>query len=709
MPRLPKFLGGLPAESEANIGQLTATGVASIEAAHDGDDSKLASFDVMAYTGAPMDLEGWRYPVILDLHGVEAAGEQIPALRAHNDDRVVGHSEEIAINAEGIRVRGIVSGTGADANEIVANAKRGFKWQASVGMPKPRRGSVDHLPQGRTAVVNGRTVQGPMSIVRACTLSEFSFVARGADSKTSAAIAAQYKGTVPMFEKWLEAQGFDPATITAQQKTALQAAFDASQADAGSDGADHAGIAAKASGVDIKAMVTAATQDAVKAAVSTTLAELRAAEEHKQKLATILAAYPEAAIKAQTENWSVEKAELHVERASRPKPIFASTGVEGAPEPSQVIQAALCVNSGMAEKELKSHFDEKVINAAMGGRMRGFGLHALMYETIRASGRSTAPGMANDEFIKMAFEADRSIKASGVSTHTLTNQLADVVNKFIVAGLGSVDQSWRQIAAVGSTKDFRTVNGVRITGDMKYLELGPDGEIKHASMADTAYTNRAKSYARMFALTRQDLINDDLGNLESSARNRLGRGAGKALNAAFWAEFMDNSTFFTAVRGNYDEDTDTALAVAGLTLAEALFRNQTDEDGDPAEIEPAILLVPNSLATTAAVLMGPGNMQPESIANVNPWAGRFRVVVSPYLSNSSYTGNSTTAWYLLADPNTLGVGVIQVVFLNGKQMPTVESAELDFNMLGIQMRGYWDFGVAKQEYRAGVQMAGVNV
>ncbi len=29
--------------------------------------------------------------------------------------------------------------------------------------------------------------------------------------------------------------------------------------------------------------------------------------------------------------------------------------------------------------------------------------------------------------------------------------------------------------------------------------------------------------------------------------------------------------------------------------------------------------------------------------------------------------------------------------------PTIETAEADFNVLGIQMRGYHDFGVAKQD------------
>jgi len=51
--------------------------------------------------------------------------------------------------------------------------------------------------------------------------------------------------------------------------------------------------------------------------------------------------------------------------------------------------------------------------------------------------------------------------------------------------------------------------------------------------------------------------------------------------------------------------------------------------------------------------------------------------------------------------------MIQVVFLNGKQMPTVEQADADFKQLGIQFRGYHDFGVALQEPRAAVKSPAV--
>ena len=79
----------------------------------------------------------------------------------------------------------------------------------------------------------------------------------------------------------------------------------------------------------------------------------------------------------------------------------------------------------------------------------------------------------------------------------------------------------------------------------------------------------------------------------------------------------------------------------------------------------------------------------------NPHAGKFRTEVSRYLANTRYTGASAKAWYLLASPADLPV--IEVAFLNGQESPTIETAEADFNVLGIQMRGYHNFGVALQD------------
>src|SRR5690606_16694472 len=115
----------------------------------------------------------------------------------------------------------------------------------------------------------------------------------------------------------------------------------------------------------------------------------------------------------------------------------------------------------------------------------------------------------------------------------------------------------------------------------------------------------------------------------------------------------------------------------------------------------ALTVAANSLMRDAEVRTTTANT---TSTTGNPHAGKFTIVRSSYLSSTALTGNSTTAWYLLADPND--IPVIEVAFLNGMESPTVEQADADFNQLGIQMRGFHDFGVALQEYRGGLKATG---
>jgi hypothetical protein len=146
-----------------------------------------------------------------------------------------------------------------------------------------------------------------------------------------------------------------------------------------------------------------------------------------------------------------------------------------------------------------------------------------------------------------------------------------------------------------------------------------------------------------------------------------------------------------------------------LTAAELLFLEQTDPDGNPLALSAGSLLVPPALKVQAELLMSSLKVNETTTANKpkptdNPHAGKFGVVMSTYLSNAALSGASAKAWYLLANPADLPV--IEVAFLNGKKQPTVERAEADFNVLGVQFRGYFDFGMALQEYRGGVKMKG---
>lgn len=81
----------------------------------------------------------------------------------------------------------------------------------------------------------------------------------------------------------------------------------------------------------------------------------------------------------------------------------------------------------------------------------------------------------------------------------------------------------------------------------------------------------------------------------------------------------------------------------------------------------------------------------------NPVQNLYRPVMSAYLS-------SAAAWYLLADPSLMPT--MEVSFLNGVETPTIEEAEANPDILGITLRGYFDFGVGQAEWRGGVKNAG---
>ena len=112
------------------------------------------------------------------------------------------------------------------------------------------------------------------------------------------------------------------------------------------------------------------------------------------------------------------------------------------------------------------------------------------------------------------FKAEpREALRAAFSTFSLPGILSNVANKFLLDGFSAVESSWRQITAVRSVSDFKRVTSYRLTGGFEYQEVGPDGELKHAEVGEESFGNQARTYGRMFAITRTDLINDDLGAL----------------------------------------------------------------------------------------------------------------------------------------------------------------------------------------------------
>jgi phage major head subunit gpT-like protein len=328
----------------------------------------------------------------------------------------------------------------------------------------------------------------------------------------------------------------------------------------------------------------------------------------------------------------------------------------------------------------------------------------LLLEAAWANGYTGRNFRDSRAVLRFAFKPELE---AGFSTVDIGGILSNVANKFLLDGFFSVERTWRNICAVRNVSDFKTVTSYRLIGADQYEQVQPGGELKHGTLGNESYTNKADTYGLMLSLDRRDIINDDLGAITTVPR-KLGRGSGLKINDVFWATFLANSGFFTAGAKNYVTGADTVLSIDGLTKAEVGFMDLCDSDGKPIGVMPSIVLVPTALSAMATQLQKSLEIRDTTASTkypiANPHQGKFRTEVSRYLSNSHYTGYSAKAWYLLADPGDLPV--IEVAFLNGQESPTIETAEADFSVLGVQMRGYHDFGVALQDNRGGVKSKG---
>jgi hypothetical protein len=663
-------------------------------AADEGEGPKLRRFSALAYTGGPMLVSGFYRPVVVDLAGLSVPTQNRPIFHSHDEGKIVGHSDKIEVSAQRIKISGVVSGVGEAAQEIQALAANGFPWQASIGATVQRTEFVD---AGQTVKVNGKNHQGPLVIARTSTLKEVSFVALGADDNTTAAIAAgrsQEDGRMTEFEKWLQAKSIDGASLTAETKTALEAAFNAevkAKADADKIDADRKAKEAEGQNVDIVAKQN----------------ELAAANlERIARVQELCTNHPKIAAQAVKENWNETKTELEVLRASRANvPAIHSHG--GPSQDATVIEAGMRMSLG--RKNLDKEYKPEVLEAAHRDYKR-VGLHQVMLMAAEANGyQGRTYGSVNAGNLREVLQyACGMIRASGFSTLSLPNILSNVANKELLAGYMEEDQTWREIASVKSVSDFKAVTAHRMLDNMEYEALGDGANIAHGTMSEETYTRQAGTYAKMFTLTRQTMINDDMGALDD-LRERLGRGAAKKFNNVFWAEFINNSSHYTTALTNYIEGSTTNLGAdgVGLGLGVKQFRKMTSPTADGTKrvghgMQPTKMLVPPEIEGIAEALYKNQNLGAVATSSANIYANKYRPIVQNRLSDSSFSGYSTTAWYLLSE----SLSPMVVSFLNGQESPTVESADADFSTLGMQFRGYHDFGCDLVEYLGSLKSKG---
>lgn len=765
--------------------------------AEPGADRPLPRFSGVAYTGAVMKPDGWHGPIIVDLAGVRVPKPQRPILRQHDPNKIVGHAETVTVEADGIKVAGVLSAfeVSAHAKEIVALAKNGFGWELSIGANPVR---TEFLESGQTAQVNGREVAGPLTISRETDLGEISFVPLGADGDTSATVTAS-QGRFVMFAKsalkLARTQGvtaamkFSDEDIDKMSEDEAKAALKKCMAaDVEPDGDE---TKAKSRAEDDKEKVSAEDDEDKKAeaAARKRIQASRKAEADEARRCDAIRAlarkYAVDSVQAEGRavpfvahaieaGWTAEKAELEALRAARPRAEaggphlhFAST-----PEVSEAVLEAAVLHAHRhnfkleddgfyteptpdgkgtvrrvplslqreTQGAIRARYTDQVQQAAhtlFKGRVT---LKQVLTVAAQAAGIGRSAVSLDSEFgvrdFLKAWDHSATIRAEGASTISISNVLANVMNKFSLQGYLFTEQAWRDICGIRPVNDFKPTKSINLLGDVQYKKLGPAGEIENASLGDQAFANQAEPYGRLLTIPWTHIVNDDLGIL-GTVPQKLGQGAGLALNDAIWTLWKnmaagtvngdDGNAFWrttssvtdaakkagTAYKPNKTSGGGSALSLAAMATVKALFDNQIDPNGNPLGfdgLKPVLLFGPSNWQTAmnilyAGALVYGGSTAAAAGPNFNAFQGYFTPVMSRYIENAAYV-NSATAWWMLFNP--VALAAIEVSFLNGTDTPTVLQAGPDyqFDRLGISIRGTMPFGVSQQNFRGGVYAVG---
>ncbi|MEN6404842.1 MAG: Mu-like prophage major head subunit gpT family protein [Thermoguttaceae bacterium] len=619
----------------------------------------------MAYGGGEMRISGFG-PVAVDLSGANIAGD-IPLLADHTAslDTIAGQGQATIRNQQ-LYVEGILTDATAAGQKVLALARSGITLQASIGFQPYRR---EQIPPGQSVVINGKAItagQNGLTIIRSGRLREVSLLPVGADPNTQVQIAAtggvKMKGTMKMDE-----------TITDQVNAELKAALPENQPGL----TDIERVQARW-GREKWHNQEGPRQRAEAAMVSAAAGRITFADFERTLLEE-----------------KARDAELALIRAERPKgpAIHSSNRDIGG---TDMLQAALLCHLG-AEDVSTRVFGDRVTQTARDSRMTS--LVEILQAAFHVSGQE--PPRNRHDLIKAAF-----------STASISNIVSGAQNKILLDQWARLPLTCLQLCKKVSASDFKEGKAIRLVGRNAMLDqVGAAGEIKHGYLQDSAATYRLDTYARMYAVTRQDVINDDLGALDELPRV-IARGAGLKMESVFWALVLGNAgNFFGEDNGNLLTD---ALDLTGLGAAVAVMRTLTDADGEPVLVEPRTLVVPPALEATADALYASTNVTMagtgEAVTtapSASPFAGKYKPLTSPYISNSKYTGNSKTQWYLFADPNA-GPAAFLAAFLDGVQNPTIEQDDTDFNTLGVQYRGCLDFGFAQCDSQGAVKSSGTG-
>lgn len=309
---------------------------------------------------------------------------------------------------------------------------------------------------------------------------------------------------------------------------------------------------------------------------------------------------------------------------------------------------------------------------------------------------------------RIADMALNNVRAGLHSISDFPEILANVANKTLRDGYQAAPQTFEPFTSSVFVADFKEISRTNLGDAPKLEKLAEGSEIKRGSLSEAAEKYRIEEYAKIVAISRKVIVNDDLAAF-TRIPERMGRRAADLESDVVWdviklnALLADGNALFSAAHGNLAADHVGAPSEDALGELREKMRRQVGLDGAEISIIPVWTFVPPALETAMEKLLA--TTRPTQPSEVNPFGpqGRttLRMDVEPRLETG--TGGSLTAWYGSADKGQ--IDMVELARLEGTDGPQIQSRD-GFDVNGMEIKVMHDVAAKAIDFRGLFKNAG---
>ena len=336
--------------------------------------------------------------------------------------------------------------------------------------------------------------------------------------------------------------------------------------------------------------------------------------------------------------------------------------------------------------------------ADQGDKIRAAGVDALLMNSKVGIGeRKAAPGASELRGFNLREMAREVLRMNGMrvdgnihemvgramTTDDFSYILSNVANKSLDKGWDTNPETWSTCFDTDTVSDFKTNSKNRVSEFDDLDEVKEGGEYKYGSLTDSKEEYILAKYGKLFSITREAIINDDLSSLTDTPM-KMGEAASRKVGDVAWGVFTananmgDGTALFHADHGNL-ASSGAVVSVTTLGAGQTAMALQKDARSlRRLNIRPQYYISPVTAETSAEVFFQSQLIGTQALpTQKNIFAGNYLTrVYEPRLDDTS-----TTAWYLAGAKGK----TVTVFFLNGAERPYMESKN-GFNVDGVEYK-----------------------